>query len=337
MDLESKHIHAPELYGDFWFNGEPVSLRAYRGRVVLLDFWDYSCVNCLRSLDYVAAWSRTYASYGLLTVGVHTPEFRFARDPEAVGRAIASAGIPYTVVADNDAVIWSAYAVRAWPTRCLIDKDGFIRFAQRGEGGYQEFERAIQQLLSEAGFRGTFPDLKEPVREEDHQGAVCYRPTGELAFGYLRGALGNPEGYAPESTIDYVDPGLHFAERFYASGKWMNGRELLRFDGERGETGSLALVYEARNVNAVMGSHSGKSCEVLVNQDGLRLPDEILGEDLVPNGGGRLLVDLPRMYRLVRNGEFGAHQLRLSTSSPDLDVYALTFTTSVIPELISRN
>jgi hypothetical protein len=293
-------------------------------------------VNCQRSLDYVRDWSAKYESYGLMTVGVHTPEFRFARDPQALGRSIESAGIRYRVVADNDAVIWSAYAIRHWPTRVLIDKDGYIRFLQHGEGGYQEFERAIQQLLGEAGFRGMFPELTGPVRDEDHQGVVCFRPTGEMHFGYLRGALGNPEGYFPESTVDYVDPGFHLAERFYISGRWMNGRESLRFDSERGESGTLTFSYEAREVNAVMGSRSGTACEVRIRQDGLPLPDQSRGADL-DSTGGRLFVDNPRMYNLVRNTEFGPHEIELMMHGSDLEVYSVSFTTSVIPELITRN
>jgi thiol-disulfide isomerase/thioredoxin len=337
MELEAKHIHAPELYGDFWFNSEPVSLRALHGQVVLLDFWDYSCVNCVRTLDYIRAWAAKYAPYGLVTVGVHTPEFRFARNPELLGRAIAEAGIAYPVVSDNEAIIWTAYAVRSWPTRCLVDKDGFIRFLQQGEGGYNEFERALQQLLNESGYRGEFPELTEPKRDEDRPGAVCHRPTGEIYLGYLRGTIGNPEGYSPESTAEYADPGYYLSERFYAGGKWLNGREALRFNGGETESGTLTLSYEAREVNAVMGSRSGRPCEVMITQDGAALTDDISGGDVLPHSGGRVRVDMPRMYRLVRNREFGPHQLRFTTTAQDLEVYTISFTTSVIPELVSKN
>jgi thiol-disulfide isomerase/thioredoxin len=303
MELEPKHIHAPELYGSFWLNSEPVSLRDFSGDVVLIDFWDYTCVNCIRTLPYIQEWQKKYKAFGLTIVGVHTPEFEFGASPERVQKALENFKITYPVMLDNNAIIWNAYSVRYWPTRCLVDRDGYIRFVQHGEGGYVEFERAIQQLLGESGRHGELPALTIPFREEDHAGAVCFRPTSEMFFGYLRGALGNPEGYNPESTLEYTDPGIYLPERFYATGKWMNERQCLRFDGSEGEDGAILLPYQAREVNAVMGSRDGSLCEVVVQQNGQPLPKNISGEDIVhlPPHQSSLLVDMPRMYTVVRN------------------------------------
>ncbi|RPI04941.1 MAG: hypothetical protein EHM64_08275 [Ignavibacteriae bacterium] len=339
MELEPKHIHAPELYANFWLNSEPVSLRDHDGEVFLIDFWDYTCVNCIRTLPYLQEWQRKYAAFGLTVVGVHTPEFEFGSSPERVENALKNFKITYPVMLDNDALIWNAYAIRHWPTRCLVDRDGYIRFVQHGEGGYVEFERAIQQLLSEAGIHGELPALTAPFREEDRAGAVCYRPTSELYLGYLRGALGNPEGYNPESTLEYTDPGIYLPERFYANGKWMNERQCLRFDGNEGEDGAILLPYQARDVNAVMGSRDGSLCEVTIQQNGQPLPGEISGEDIVrlPQKQTSIFVDIPRMYTVVHNKEFSSHLLKLMTSNPNLEIYSFSFTTSVIPELISTN
>jgi hypothetical protein len=229
--------------------------------------------------------------------------------------------------------------VRHWPTRCLIDRDGFIRFIQYGEGGYIEFERALQQLLTEAGSHGDLPALTVPFRDEDQAGTVCFRPTSELFLGYLRGALGNPEGYNPESTLEYTDPGIYLPERFYATGKWMNERQGLRFDGSEGEDGAILLPYQAVEVNAVMGSRDGSLCEVTLQQDSKPLPKEISGEDIIqlPREQSSLFVDAPRMYTIVRNKEFGSHLLKLTSSNPNLEIYSFSFTTSVIPELIPTN
>jgi hypothetical protein len=270
---------------------------------------------------------------------VHTPEFEFGASPERVQKALENFKITYPVMLDNKAIIWNAYSVRYWPTRCLVDRDGYIRFVQHGEGGYVEFERAIQQLLSEAGSHGELPALTVPFREEDRAGAVCYRPTSELYLGYLRGALGNPEGYNPESTLEYTDPGIYLPERFYATGKWMNERQCLRFDGSEGEDGAILLPYQACDVNAVMGSRDGSVCEVAVQQNSQPLRKEISGEDIIqfPKQQSSLFVDVPRMYTIVRNKEFGSHLLKLITSNPKLEVYSFSFTTSVIPELISTN
>jgi thiol-disulfide isomerase/thioredoxin len=339
MEIESKHIQAPELYGNHWLNSEPVSIRESENRVTLLDFWDYSCTNCLRALPYVKDWHRKYAEFGLSVVGVHTPEFHFASDIENVRKAAERLTISYPIVLDNDALIWSAYGVRIWPTRILVDKDGIIRFIQHGEGGYLEFERALQQLLVEAGCHGELPDLTTPLRDEDRPGVVCYRPTGEIYLGYLRGAMGNPEGYNPESTIEYSDPGIYLSDRFYASGKWMNERECLRFDGEGNERGTIILPYQAQEVNAVMGSRDGSKCEVTLDHDNLPLVQGAQGDDVVksPADITSVVVDAPRMYQLVKNKDFGSHLLKLRASNLNLEIYSFAFTTGVIPELISTN
>jgi thiol-disulfide isomerase/thioredoxin len=339
MELEPKHIHAPELYGNFWLNSEPVILHEHTGEVVLIYFWDYTCINCIRTFPYIQEWQNKYKEFGLRVVGVHTPEFEFANSSERVQKAVDHFNITYPVVLDNDAIIWNAYAVRSWPTRCLIDRDGYIRFVQHGEGDYLEFERAIQQLLIEAGCHGELPALTPPQCEEDKPGAVCYHQTSELFFGYLRGALGNTEGYNPESTIEYHDPGIYLPERFYATGKWLNERKCLRFDGNEGEDGTILLPYQAREVNAVMGSKDGSLCEVNIQQNSQPLSKDAHGEDIVslPGGVTSLFVDMPRMYQLVHNKEFGSHLLKLTTSNPNLEIYTFSFTTSVIPELISAN
>jgi thiol-disulfide isomerase/thioredoxin len=339
MNFESKHIRAAELYGNFWLNSQPVSLHDHNGEVILIDFWDYTNINCIKTLPYILEWQYKYKESGLVVVGVHTPEFEFAKSLERVQKAIEHFNITYPVMLDNDAIIWNAYGARDWPTRFLIDHDGFIRFIHYGEGGYIEFERAIQQLLIEAGCHGELPTLSPPLCDEDQTGAVCYHPTNELYLGYLRGALGNPEGYNPESTIEYKDPGIYLPERFYATGKWMNERQCLKFNGNAGEDGAILVPYQGCDVNAVIGSKDGSLCEVMLQQNNQSLAKEINGEDIIrlPGNATSLFVDIPRMYQLVRNKEFGNHLLKLTTTNSNLEIYTFTFTTCVIPELISTN
>lgn len=339
MEIEAKHILAPELYGNYWLNSDPVLIRQLDNQTVLIDFWDHTCINCLRALPYIKEWYHKYNEFGLSVIGVHTPEFHFAADVNNVQTAVDRLKIPYPIVLDNDALMWSAYDVRHWPTRILIDKDGYVRFIQHGEGGYLEFERALQQLLVEAGCHGELPALTTPLRDEDKPGVVCFRPTGEIFLGYLRGALGNPEGYNPESTIEYSDPGIYLSDRFYASGKWMNERECLRFDGEAKDEGVIILPYQALDVQAVMSSRDGSACEVILNHDNCPLAQELYGDDVVksPDGTTSVFVKAPRMYHLVRNKEFGSHLLKLKVSNKNLEIYAFTFTTCIIPELVSTN
>jgi alkyl hydroperoxide reductase subunit AhpC len=339
MNFESKHIKAPELYGNFWLNSQPVSFRDHSGEVILIDFWDFTNINCIKTLPYILEWQNKYKEFGLTVVGVHTPEFEFAKISDRVKKAVEHFNITYPVMLDNDAIIWNAYGVREWPTRFLVDREGQIRFLHHGDGGYIEFERAIQQLLIEAGCHGGLPALSPPMCDEDQTGTVCYHPTSKLYLGYLRGALGNLEGYNPESTIEYKDPGIYLPERFYAAGKWMNERQCLRFDGHGGEDGAILIPYQGCDVNAVMGSKDGSLCEIVFHQDNNLLTKEISGEDIIrlPNNALSMFVDVPRMYNIVRSKEFGDHFLKLTTTNPNLQVYTFSFTTCVIPELISTN
>lgn len=338
-ELEPRLVHAPELYGSAWLNGDAVSVRDFEGAVLLLDFWDYSCINCLRALPYVKSWAERYRSLGLVTVGVHTPEFAFATDEDRVASALHALGVEYPVVLDNAAVIWGAYANRYWPTRYLIDRHRFIRFVQHGEGGYQSFERAIQVLLRDAGVHGELPPLMEPLRDEDVPGALCHRPTGEIHAGYLRGALGNVEGYVPEARWKYEDPGFYLPGRFYADGIWWNGRECFRSDNEPGTTVALVVPYEAKEVHAIMGTTADRTLTLTIEQDGAPLPETYAGADVRRTASGTTVVEVqePRLYRLVRNSAFGPHRLRLTAQDAGCEVYAFSFVTSVIVQSFSEN
>ena len=337
MEPIPKLSRAPELYGDYWLNSEPVSISALRGYVILLDFWDYSSAGCVRSLPYVNEWHRKYREFGLVVIGVHTPEFKFGKKPEHVARAIQEMGISYPVVMDNEGIIWTAFANRNKPTRSLIDKDGFVRYSNSGEGNPEEFERAIQILLMDAGMHGELPALMEPIRDTDRHGAMCYRQSADVALGYLRGTFGNVEGFSPESTVEHDDPGLHLPGRFYAKGIWTNGRECMRFGG--GENGYILANYEAMEVNAVLHGEGGKACTIIVEQDGLMLNDGNKGEDVMldEKGFSRLHIGSPRSYHIVQNKEFGGHTLKLRPLQGGVEIYSLSFSTGVIPELISNN
>lgn len=335
----TKQFQAPELYGDFWFNSGPVSIRALEGSIILVDFWDFSNTSCLRALPYLKEWFRRYRDFGLMVVGVHTPEYKFGRNPEALQEAIIRIGIEYPIVSDNEAIMWNSFANTSWPGHYLIDKDGYIRFVHHGERGYDQLERALQSLLAEAGFRGELPLLLEPLRETDFPGVVCYRASGDIQLGYLRGTIGNVEGYSPESTLQYDDPKLYLPARFYAHGKWFGDKEYIRFDGEIGEAGYVAFGYEALEVNAVMDALNVRESHVEVLQDDKPLTLENRGDDVViaTDGSSYVGVGSPRMFNIVKNREYGEHRLKLITSSLNIAFYSFSFVTDVIPDLISNN
>ena len=333
MRVDKGKVRAPEI-GRVWFNSAPLSFRQLRGRAVLVDFWDYTCVNCIRTLPYVQAWHERYRDKGLTVIGVHTPEFTFAQYESNVERGIREFGLTYPIVIDSDREIWKAFANRYWPTKYLLDQDGYLRYGHFGEGAYAECEQVIQELLREINPAVVLPSIMDPVREEDQQGAVCYRATGELYLGHRRGRIGNEGGFKEDQIAEYSYLGTLQENYFYAHGRWASTAEYM----EAVETGihTLQLHYEASGVNLVMASPRGTSSEVVILQDGKPLSRDQRTRDtrFRPGANGAdesfVLVDSARMYFLVDNRDFGAHTLELRCS-PGTAVFAFTFTSCVDP------
>lgn len=229
----SETIYAPELEGGEWIQHGQVNIRELRGKAaVLVDFWDYTCVNCIRTLSYIAGWYRRYASHGLVIVGVHAPEFAFARERQHVVETARAFGLHYPIVLDNEYAIWRAYSNRFWPAKYVIDGQGRIRYYHFGEAAYQETENHLQKLLRELNPSLSLPPPMEPVRESDRPDAVCYRVTPEIYLGYSRGQFGNPEGIVHDTAHDYRDPGRRAEGVAYLGGRWRVG------SGERPSRGS---------------------------------------------------------------------------------------------------
>lgn len=318
-------IFAPELTGGEWLQGGPVSLSALRGKgVALIDFWDYTCVNCIRTLPYVVEWHRRYARHGLTVVGVHAPEFTFARHSEFVLQAIKDFQIEYPVVLDNSYVIWRSYSNRFWPAKYLVDGRGRIRYYHYGEGSYRETEAILQALIAEINPAITLPLPMEPVRDTDRPGAVCHRVTPELYLGHQRGQFGNPHGVAAGQAADYHDAGVRMEGMVYLDGKWLVGDEsaqALTADS------SLAIRYTAKEVNLVMAPSADGPVRVDIALDG----GQHAGHDVVAEDGHRVIVvDRPRMYNLVANDEVTSGGLRLTAAGRGLTAYAFTFTSCAL-------
>ncbi len=332
MTDQTEKVRAPELTGGYWLNDEPLTMASLRGGPVLVDFWDYTCVNCIRTLPYVSEWHRRYSPHGLTVIGVHAPEFSFAKELDGVKRAIEQFGIEYPVVMDNGYSIWQAYGNRYWPAKYLIDREGNLRFYRFGEGGYGEFESAIQALLREGFPEIVLPGLLEPMREDDAPGAVSYRVTPELYLGYQRGRIGNTAGLVADKPATYQDTGKHAEGFFYLEGDWMlTGETTARPVGATGES-RLHLRYLAKEVNLVMNPPlAGGGARLELLQDGSPLSAEDAGEDVkVEDGRAVVSVDAPRMYRLVKNSEIDTHDLTLSTTSDGLGLYAFTFVSCLV-------
>ena len=313
MKVEKGQVRAPEI-GRVWLNSSPLSFRQLRGRAVLIDFWDYTCVNCIRTLPYVKAWHERYKDVGLTVIGVHTPEFTFAQYESNVERGVREFGLTYPIVIDSNYEIWKAFANRGWPSKYLIDKEGYLRFGHVGEGAYRECEETIQELLREIDPDVLLPELVSPVREEDILGAICYPPTPELYLGHKRGRIGNAGGFKEDQVAEYEFTGELAENCFYASGSWASTAEYFESAGAGAQ--HLILRYSASAVNLVMASPRGPSCEVIIRQDGKPLTRQQATTDtqfhtISGQEESLVLVQQPRMYFLVDNHDFGEHTLEL--------------------------
>lgn len=321
----SEKIHAPEV-GRRWINSPGLTLGQLRGRVALIDFWDYTCVNCIRTLPYVSEWHRKYRSMGLTVIGVHTPEFHFARIFEYVERAARDFGLEYPIVLDNEREVWQAYSNRCWPAKYLVDKNGVVRFYHYGEGAYSETEAAIQKLLRETRADLNLPDLMDFLRDSDKPGARCLPVTPELYLGFSRGRLGNESGYAENKVQDYR-AGSNFIPAFpYLDGPWFAGSESIQACPLDERPSRLAVSYMASEVNLVLSPPPDTEGVLGITLDGKPLAAKEAGDSVAwVDGRSVVIVRDPRMYRLVRSANVESGLIELSTTTPGIDAYAFTF------------
>ena len=343
---------APELLEiEGWINSEPLSLDGLRGQVVLLDFWTYSCVNCIRTLPYLKEWHRKYSGYGLVIVGIHSPEFGFEKLRENVEAAVESHGLEYPIAQDNEYRTWRAYSNNSWPSKFLIDRHGDLRYHHFGEGSYAETEKVIRELLSESGSGFPLQDVKantspEPELDPDAYRVPGARLTRELYAGYYRNeslpATSAPTLLGPlpayilqeeyyrqqDAAVFYEDLGGHLNNFIYLQGLWQNGRESLTHARVTQDYEDyIAIKFYANSVNAVMHGGAGSPEPVRVTLDGLPLDRASAGADVMfaPDGSSYVLVGQPKMYRLVEQAKFGGHELRLSPQSEDFTFFNFTF------------
>lgn len=333
-------IPAPALVGlDGWINSPDLTLDDLAGKTVLLDFWTYTCVNCVRTLPRLKDWHRKYAGEGLVIIGVHTPEFDFEKIPENVARAASDFGLEYPIAQDNDFATWRAYRVEAWPSKYIVDAAGFVRYYHRGEGAYADTERVIRYLLAESGrdLSGTAPDsAPDPLPIAGARSADMETfQTREIYGGALRniaygGAYILNENYyeSARAAADYTEPD-ELRNHFIAlQGRWHAAAESI--DHARTTDGYedyIALRFFANEVNAVMGFDDGAPYTFRVTLDGEPVPRDDAGADLAydANGDSVVGVDSPRMYRLIRREAVSSSRLELSPKDDRFSLFALTF------------
>ena len=329
---------APEFKGiEAWINSEPLTVKELRGKVVLVDFWTYTCVNCIRTIPYLREWNEKYADDGLVIIGVHSPEFEFEKDYSNVLQATKYHGVTWSVAQDNDFKTWENYSNRFWPAKYLIDEGGVVRYTHFGEGAYDEIEKQIRSLLIDAGASlSSSPSASPGDQPEDQTYIKARRPTvtRELYAGFFLAELGEyvrqKEFFRGLGTVvnleapDEMKPGV-----IYFDGQWIvlpehtrHGRNTTAYDDV------LSLVYSARSLNVVLTSESGEPYKIRVKLDGEFLTDENKGEDVRISSSGEsfIAVNEPRMYQVIGAPEYSKDNLlTLSSNSDDFGIFAFTF------------
>ncbi|HKF52715.1 MAG TPA: redoxin domain-containing protein [Candidatus Acidoferrales bacterium] len=320
--------------GITWIDSQPLTLADLHGKVVMIDFWEYTCINCVRTFPQNKEWYTRYHKYGFEIIGVHDPEFQIAYDVANVEAAVKRYALPYPIVVDDYFKIWGAYRNNVWPNRFLIDGNGNVRYELEGEGDDHNFEVLIRQLLDEAHPGLAFPqDYTLPVAENMNAPACGGTPTDEMYVGKWgdRGILENPDPYHPGVTVNYKLPDKVDDGHAVISGKWETDPNGMIFEGKAQQpeqnSSRMEMKYHATQVYAVMNVAQGKPERLYILQDGKDLTNDDKGADVKidANGHSYIDVDSSRMYYLAANKEFGNHTLELIPTAPGIEVDSFTF------------
>jgi cytochrome c biogenesis protein CcdA/thiol-disulfide isomerase/thioredoxin len=312
----------PELSGAVtWINSVPLAKDSLKGKVVLIDFWTYSCINCLRTLPYVKAWNEKYKDSGLIVIGVHTPEFAFEKNIENVKKAVSELGVTYSVAVDNDYNIWNAFQNRYWPAHYFIDRQGNIRHHHFGEGEYEESEKVIQELLNEG--QGAKPKfLEQGFVKSQGQGALASPELSQVkSFETYIGdsrAENRVENYQPSQSLKL--------NQWALLGDWQVDAESATLTKA---SGKIVFRFHARDLHLVLGSKTNKEIRFQVTMDGKAL-GENHGADT--DAAGKGIVKEHKLYQLIRqkenaeeNSEIQDHTFEIEFLDPGVQAFAFTF------------
>jgi thiol-disulfide isomerase/thioredoxin len=311
-------------------NNAPITLESLKGKVVLVDFWTYSCINCIRTLPHLNDWYQRYADKGFVIVGVHSPEFEFEKNYENVKAAVQKFGIKFPVILDSNHGTWNAFGNMYWPRDYLIDTHGYIRHDHIGEGDYETTESAIQSLLAEGAALDGMKEISFNTAKTTttiNPGSLAYidltkQTTPEIYLGYsfARAPLGNPQNFQADQTIPYsIPPNTSFnPDTVYLDGQWKNNPDNMELQSN---TGRIILTYYAKNVNIVAGGQGQKG---IVTEDGAsKIPSNSLGKDLKPDG--KFVLDGQRLYNLALHNNYGSHSIIINVSGRGFQLYTFTF------------
>jgi cytochrome c biogenesis protein CcdA/thiol-disulfide isomerase/thioredoxin len=312
-DLKDRKIKAPEIIpGGEWFNSNPLIIEELRGKVVLIDFWTYTCINCQRTFPYLRDWHDKYKDKGLVIIGVHSPEFEFEKNPENVAKAISDFNLQYPVIQDNNFDTWSAYSNRYWPAKYLIDKDGYIRYVHFGEGAYAETEVVIQKLLKAAG-ENVLIDIKNDSSIKRRFDISQETYLGYQRMEFLMGQRNSGPGEKEFRLQDLISENT-----FSFGGVW----EITKESAVAKDSAVIVYNFNADKVFLVMNPPDAKTGKVKVYLDDRLVDLSRAGADVV---NGVVTVDSDRLYELIDlRGNPGNHLLRLEFSD-GIEAFAFTF------------
>jgi thiol-disulfide isomerase/thioredoxin len=307
-----------------WLNSPPLTPEALRGKVVMVDFWTYSCINCLRALPYVESWYEKYKDHGLVVIGVHAPEFAFEKDPNNVRRAVADLKVTYPVALDNDYAIWQAFNNQYWPAHYFIDATGRIRGHHFGEGNYEESEQTLRKLLTDAGQTDLPPPGLGPAKAVGVQAPPdeAHDQSPETYVGYRRAEnFASPGGFSQDHPHGYSAPAALKLNQWALSGSW-------NVDPEKAVLGAvpgkIEFRFYARDLHLVLGpSSDGKPVRFRVLLDGAA-PAANHGADTDSSGAGA--IDRQRLYQLIRQtGDVREHVFSIEFLDSGVQAYSFTF------------
>jgi methionine-S-sulfoxide reductase len=312
----------PELRGATgWLNSQPLTRASLKGKVVVLDFWTYSCINCLRAIPYVNAWYQHYKDSGLVVIGVHSPEFAFEKDRENVRKAVEKFAISYPVAVDSNMALWKSFNNRFWPAHYFVDAQGKIRGHHFGEGKYARSERAIRKLLEEAGAT----NLPDPLDDAAGQGVSAAADTEnvkspETYLGFERAEnFLSPGSFARNAPKDYQLPATLALNQWAFAGRWKAGDEKSALQAAPGR---IVFKFRARDLHLVLGT-GGKPVRFKVLLDG-KVPGADHGMDIDAQGVGT--VREQRLYQLIRQkGAVQEHEFSIEFLDPGVEAYSFTF------------
>lgn len=305
-----------------WLNSQPLTAAGLRGKVVLINFCTYTCINWLRSLPYVRAWSGKYRDRGLVVIGVHTPEFPFEKDTENVRRALKGIRVEYPIAIDNDYAIWRAFNNQYWPALYFIDTSGRIRHHHFGEGAYEQSERIIQQLLGDSGKTTGSELVSIQARGVEAPADWSSLKSPENYLGYEGTEnFASPGGVSPDKRRVYAVPTRFRLNQWALAGDWTVGKVPVVLNEANGR---IACRFHARDLHLVMGPQArGKSVRFRVLIDG-RPPGAAHGVDLDDQGYGT--VSEQRLYQLIRQPKpVTERQFEIEFLSSGVEAFAFTF------------